>query len=176
MSDLTHLAGAVVWLTGVPASGKTTLAQALVESLRAQGVAVLWLDSDALRTVLTPEPTYSPEERDWFYEVIGALAALGAQGGAAVVVSATGVKRAWREAARARVDRFYEIEVTADEDILRARDPKGLYARADKGEISDLPGVGVPYEPSTPDEAFVIDTTGRRPDQSEDALFSHLAR
>lgn len=152
--------GAVVWLVGRPATGKTCVAQHLGPRLRAQGDAVLALDSDALRTVLTPEPTYRSEERDWFYGVLGHLAKLGAEGGAIAVVSATAPRRRYRDAVRQAVTSFFEVHLTCPEAELRARDPKGLYRRAALGEISNLPGLDAPFEaPEHPELAFDTSVT-----------------
>lgn len=138
---------AVLWLTGIPAAGKSSVAAEVVAALRARGQAAVWLDSDDLRPVLTPEPTYAEAERDRFYGALGHLAALVAEGGAVAVVSATAPRRAHRDGARRRVERFLELWVRCPTELARQRDPKGLYAKADRGEITTLPGLGVPYEP-----------------------------
>jgi adenylylsulfate kinase len=138
--------GTLIYLTGIPASGKTTIAGHLVDRLRGLGVVTMWLDSDELRQILTPTPTYSTEERDSFYSAMASIAGLAVDGGACVVVSATAPRQAHRDAARRCVDRCLEAWVRCDEEVARRRDPKGLYERADRGEIERLPGVGVPYE------------------------------
>lgn len=140
-------AGAVIWITGLPSSGKSTLAEALLPRLRASGRSVLWLDSDDLRRVLTPAPTYSAAERDWFYGAIAAIAARAAQGGVTVLISATAPLRKYRDHARSSVDRFLEVYLACDRELLLARDPKGLYRRSAAGEIANLPGAGATYEP-----------------------------
>lgn len=150
--------GAVVWLTGIPASGKTTIARRLVELLAERGRATLWLDSDDLRAVLTPEATYTREERDRFYAALAHLAALGAEGGSVAVVSATAPRRAHRDAARDRAEPFVEAWVRCKAEVARRRDPKGLYERADRGEITTLPGAGAPYEePASPEVVLEAD-------------------
>lgn len=154
--------GAVIWLTGVPRSGKSTVARALVDALQARGNATLWLDSDDLRAVLTPNASYSDADRDAFYASVVHLAWLGADGGATVVVSATATKRAYREAVRNRVSRMIEVWVRADSSTLRARDHAGIYRDADAGAITNLPGAGAMYEePTNPD--LVLDTPGMEP-------------
>ncbi|MCK6544528.1 adenylyl-sulfate kinase [Myxococcota bacterium] len=149
--------GAVVWLTGRPGAGKTTIAERVVAELARRGTAHLWLDSDVLRAVLTPAATYDDADRDGFYRALGVIAALAARGGVVVVVSATAPKRVYRDDVRRDVARFVEVFVTASDGALRARDPKGLYARAARGEVVRLPGVGAPYEaPDRPE--VVLDT------------------
>lgn len=130
-----------VWLTGLPASGKSTIARALKSAL---GPGVALLESNELRRVLTPRPTYSPEERDAFYAAIVHVAGLLVDHGVPVIIDATGHRRAYRDAARRRIGRFLEVFVDCPVDVCAARDPKGLYHGA---AAARLPGVGVPYEP-----------------------------
>lgn len=160
---------AVIWLTGRPASGKTTIARNLWGALQARDIPVLWLDSDDLRPFLTPNATYSTDERDSFYAALGHLAARAAYGGAWVVVSATASLRSHRDAVRARVPRFIEVWVDCPEAVLRARDPKGLYAAADRGELTRLPGIGTPYEPPTSPELH-LDTSVLQPREATDRI------
>jgi adenylylsulfate kinase len=147
--------GFAIWLTGLPSSGKTTLAHALSRLLSERGVAVQVLDSDDLRRRLTPNPTYSSEERDWFYNVVTFLAGLLTDNGINVLIAATASRRAYRQAARARIGRFAEVYVDCSPEVCRARDPKGLWKRADEGEITTLPGAGVPYDPPQSPEVHV---------------------
>lgn len=147
--------GLVLWLTGPPATGKTTLAKGLLERFHEEGIITLWLDSDDLRTAFTPHPTYSPEERDIFYGSIAHVAQRAAEGGVTVVISATASKRSYREQARQAVQRFVEVELEASPEALRQRDIKGLYQMADSGQISGLPGVGTSYESAVSPELFL---------------------
>ena len=147
--------GFAIWLTGLPSSGKTTLAHALSDVLLEQGVRVQVLDSDELRRRLTPNPTYSPEERDWFYDVITFLAELLTDNGVNVLIAATASRRAYRQAARARIGRFAEVYVHCSPEVCRMRDPKGLWKRAGKGQITGLPGLGTAYEPPESPEVRV---------------------
>ncbi len=149
--------GWALWLTGLPASGKTTLAGALRQQLADLGVEAIILNSDEVRGVLTPNPTYKDEERDRFYMDLVDLARVLTCQGANVIIAATGSRRDYREAARKHLSPFAEVWVRCPIDVCRARDPKGLYARADAGEIDSLPGVSVPYEP--PEKpAVIVDT------------------
>ncbi len=153
--------GFVVWLTGLPSSGKTTLAHALACLLDGQGIDVAVLDSDEMRRRLTPHPTYSAEERDGFYRTLAVLAELLATHGVNVLIAATASRRDHRRAARERIARFAEVYVDCPPDVCRARDPKGLWRQAERDEITNLPGAGAPYEaPETPE---VRVDTSRRP-------------
>jgi len=138
-------AGAVVWLTGLPASGKSTLAGHLVDRLRGRGREPILLDGDEVRAALVPTPGYDPVGRDGFYRSLGNLAGLLAGQGAVVVVAATAHRRVWRDAARARAPHFVEVHVATAADECARRDPKRLYARPDAR--ADLPGAGTAYEP-----------------------------
>ncbi len=143
--------GFVLFFTGLPASGKTSLARALAALLAERGAQVHILDSDELRPLLTPEPKYSPEERRWFYEVMGFLAGMLSEHGVNVLIAASAPRREHRQSTERRVGRFGEVFVDCPEEICRARDPKGLWKRSDAGEITNLPGAGAPYQaPRTP--------------------------
>jgi adenylylsulfate kinase len=136
----------VVWLTGLPASGKSTLAVALRERLGELGVASLLLDSDALRAALHPTPGYDEAGRRDFYGTLADLAALVEAQGLVAVVAATAHLREFRAYGRERARRFIEVYVRCDAAVCAARDPKGLYAASRGGELQHLPGLGVVYE------------------------------
>jgi adenylylsulfate kinase len=137
------MSGMVVWFTGLPASGKTTLARRLRDRL--PGASVM-LDSDELREVLDTDQ-YGTHDRDAFYRVLGRLAAMLARQGHRVLVAATASRRDHREHARAGAPRFLEVYVRTPVDECERRDIKGLYARARAGDAPTLPGIGAPYEP-----------------------------
>jgi adenylylsulfate kinase len=132
------MTGVVVWVTGLPSSGKTTLAA------RAQGrlPGSILLDSDEVRAAIAPGLGYAPEERDRFYAALARLAGLLARQGQTVLVAATAHRRAYRDDARAAAPRFVEVFVDVDREVCVQRDAKGLYAR----RPPDLPGAGVEYE------------------------------
>jgi len=141
------MSGAVVWLTGLPSSGKSTLAARLVSRLRAAGRASAILDGDEVRAALVPRPGYTAPERDAFYATLAGLAALLARQGLVAVVPATAHRRAWRRRARDLAPRFVEVHVDVNAEECRRRDAKGLYAKAALGGARDLPGAGAEYEP-----------------------------
>ncbi len=160
--------GAVVWITGLPSSGKTTLADGIVSAMRARGLPVVWLDSDELRAVMTPDATYSDHERDVFYRSLGYFAKLVSDGGALAVVSATAMKRRYRDQVRDMVPRFAEVWLHCDAHELLRRDSKGLYRGADRGELHNVPGIDAAYEP--PDNAeLVLDSHAHSPAELVDA-------
>lgn len=168
-----QMAAAVIWITGPPSSGKTTLARLLIQELREQGLASLWLDSDDLRGALTPSADYSEKGRAAFYAALSHVARLGAEGGVWVVISATGSRRRFRRDLRAAVPRFVEVWLRCDDAVLRKRDVKGLYRRAEAGEIAHLPGHGAEYEP--PERAeIVLDSDVSSPARMLEAVLVHL--
>lgn len=147
--------GFAVWITGLPASGKSTIAGALVRELSSRGVNAAVLESDALRRVLTPRPTYTEEERDVFYGAMIFMGRLLAGHGVAVIFDATGHRRAYRDRARQQIVRFVEVYVDCPLDVCAARDPKGIYRRAREGAAITVPGMQVAYEPPEKPEVVV---------------------
>jgi len=146
------MSGAVVWLTGLPSSGKSTLAARLLAQLVAAGRPAALLDGDEVRDALVPRPGYAPAERDSFYATLARLAALLARQGLVVLVAATANRRAHRAQARSLAPRFLEVYLDVPTDECRRRDAKGLYARAAQGKTRDLPGADAAYEvPESPD-------------------------
>jgi adenylylsulfate kinase len=139
--------GAVAWFTGLPSSGKSTLAGLVRARLAAAGAPVVLLDGDQVRRALVPAPGYAPAERDAFYETLARLAALLASQGMVVLVAATAHRRVHRERARALTPRFVEVHVATPADDCQARDVKGLWSAARAGAAPHLPGSGVAYEP-----------------------------
>lgn len=154
--------GFALWFTGLPASGKSSVAKRTAEALARHDLPVQVLDSDDLRSVLTPTPTYDESERQWFYGVMVFLGRLLVKHGVNVLFAATAHKRAYRSHARDQINRFAEIYVQCAPETCSRRDPKGLYAKARQGQIDDFPGVQLAYEP--PDQPdLVVDTERHDP-------------
>jgi len=124
------LSGAVVWVTGLPASGKSTFARLLRDRLRARGVQAALLDGDAVRAALVPSPGYDAAGRAAFYETLGNLAVALCEDGTVAIVAATAHRRAFRDRVRERAPRFVEVLIDVPADVCAARDPKGLWATA----------------------------------------------
>lgn len=141
--------GLVVWLTGLPRAGKSTLANSVRARLVARGLPSVILDGDEVRKALSPSPGYDRESRDDFYTTLGRLAALIARQRVIVLVPATAHRRAYRDAARELAPAFVEVHVATPLADCVHRDPAGLYASS---AHAALPGVGVEYEaPRAPD-------------------------
>ena len=110
------------------------------------------LESDALRQILTPHPTYSDEERQTFYGAMASIGSLLVRCGVPVIFDATANRRSYRAAARVAIDRFVEVYVDTPLPVCLSRDPKGIYASADAGTATAVPGVQASYEqPERPD-------------------------
>jgi adenylylsulfate kinase len=141
-----------VWITGLPASGKSTISRAVVRELAARGVDVAVLESDALRQVLTPHPTYDEQERETFYRSMAFIGSLLVRHGVPVVFDATANRRVYRAAARNAIEQFVEVHVDCPLEACVGRDPKGIYRKAQTGEASTVPGMQASYErPEHPD-------------------------
>lgn len=152
--------GFAVWLTGLPASGKSAIARALLQQLQARGIDCAVLESDALRALITPRPKYDAAERDLFYAAMTHLGEFLVQRGVPVVFDATANRRSYRDAARSRIARFAEVFVNCPLEVCEARDPKGLYRRAREAIVSTLPGAQASYEaPLQPDLELHSDRT-----------------
>jgi adenylylsulfate kinase len=157
--------GSGIWITGLPASGKSSLASELALRLRDRGLPVVVLESDTLRKVLTPLPNYSEEERDRFYRMLAGIGDIITRSGVTVIFDATANLRAYRDNARSLIPRFIEVFIDCPLEVCRARDPKGIYARAASGAPGTVPGIQAPYEPPLRPEV-VLDC---RADSSEGA-------
>jgi adenylyl-sulfate kinase len=144
-------AGATVWLTGIPAAGKTTLGAALEKELSNLGVPACVLDGDVLRRGLSSDLGLSPGDRAEQSRRAGHVAALIAGAGVVAIVALVSPfsedRRRAREAHLEMGLPFLEVWVDTPLEVCERRDPKGLYARARAGELRGLTGVDAPYEP-----------------------------
>ncbi|HEX2691031.1 MAG TPA: adenylyl-sulfate kinase [Kofleriaceae bacterium] len=165
---MTAQRGVVVWFTGLPASGKSTLAT----RVRARIGDCIVLDSDAVRDVLGAGD-YTRTDRDAFYRTLVQLADLFARQGFVVLVAATAPRRAYRDAARALVPGFVEVHVQTAREICERRDIKGLYARARAGDAPTLPGMGELYEPPLSPEVVA---TGGEDDAAVMAIVQRIVQ
>ena len=156
--------GATVWMTGLPASGKSTVAAAVEARLVGEGRPAYVLDGDNLRHGLNGDLGFSADDRAENVRRTAEVAALLADAGVVVLVALVSPYRADRAAARAVHERlelpFLEVHVATSLEECERRDPKGLYARARAGELTHLTGVDDPYEPPQSPEVTV---TGDEP-------------
>ncbi|MBI5739171.1 MAG: adenylyl-sulfate kinase [Nitrospirae bacterium] len=150
----------VIWITGLPGSGKSTVASALKDKIPHAEI----LRMDDLRRVVTPEPTYSEEEREHLYRSLVYMAKTLYELGHTVIIDATGNRKSWRELARNLVPDFFEIHLKCPLEVCMEREssrtdthgaPKDIYKKGKAG--APVPGMQVPYEETERPE-LVIDT------------------
>ena len=137
---------AVLWFTGLSGSGKSTIAERVQQELKRRGVEVEYIDGDALRSVF-PNTGFTRAERDEHLRRTGYMASRLAAHGVTVVASFVSPYRDSRDFIRGLCRRFIEVYVATPLEECERRDPKGLYARARRGEIRNFTGIDDPYEP-----------------------------
>ncbi len=146
--------GVVIWFTGVPASGKSTIASAVEERLSSRGLPVENLDADEVRANLSPNLGYTAEARDENTKRLAWMSQMLSKHGINVIVAAVSPLRSHRDRAREWCPKFVEVFVDCPLEVCQQRDPKGLYARANSGEVSDIAGMHMPYEAPTAPEVY----------------------
>jgi adenylyl-sulfate kinase len=147
--------GFVVWFTGLPSSGKSTLARMLQSELDEAGFAVEVLDGDEIRQRLTKGLGFSKEDRDENIRRISYVAKRITNVGGVAITAAISPFREARERARAEIGNFVEVHVDCPLHVCMQRDVKGLYAKAIRGEIGNFTGISDPYEPPVQPEVVV---------------------
>ncbi len=174
--------GWVVWVTGLPGSGKSVIGRALQKKLLESNVRSQILSSDEFREYLTPKPRYSQDERDILYSSLGFVARLLARNGVNVIIDATGNLRKYREDCRAPVHKFAEVYVKCAPDICLKREktridtmhaPRAIYEKAMTGKAPTVPGLGAPYEePLNPE--VVVESDKANPDKCAEEIMAKL--
>jgi adenylyl-sulfate kinase len=168
--------GFVVWFTGLSGAGKTTIANVVEPEVERRGRVVDHLDGDIVRTHLSKGLGFSKEDRDTNIARIAWVASRIARAGGAVIVSAISPYEEARRHARQLIEphaQFIEVHVATPLEVCARRDPKGLYAAAFAGEISEFTGVSAPYEePVNPE--LRLDTTDQTPVESATAVLDVL--
>ena len=170
--------GATIWLTGLPSAGKSTVANALAERLRAEGHRVEILDGDVVRTNLSAGLGFSREDRDIQVRRVGFVAELLARNGVKVLAALVSPYAATRDEVRkaheAAGTAYLEIHVATPLDVCADRDVKGWYAKQRSGEMTGLTGVDDPYEAPTAAEV-TLPTHEQSLDESVAAVLTALA-
>jgi len=166
--------GFVLWFTGLPASGKTTIASIVKGELKSLGWRVELLDGDELRKKLDPEIGFSPEDRAIHIRRVAYVSELLARNGVAVLVCLVSPYIHVRAAARKMIgDKFIMVYVKCSLETCIKRDTKGLYKRALAGEIPNMTGIGDPYEePLNPE--VVIDTEKNTAEENASIVLAKL--
>jgi len=175
--QLLNQKGVVVWLTGLSAAGKSTIACGLEHALLKRGRFVYRLDGDNVRMGLCKNLGFSAEDRAENIRRIGEVAKLFVDAGCIVIAAFISPYRKDRDAARALVasDEFIEIFVDVSIETAEKRDAKGLYKKARAGLVKDFTGINDPYEAPLKPE-LVIDTNHVAPDAAVNRILKHLER
>jgi len=135
-------------------------------------LSLVVLESDVMRTILTPHATYEDSEREWFYRALASIGSVITQNGVNVIFDATANKRTYRERARALIPRFVEVYIQCPLDVCMERDPKGIYRNAIAGNAATVPGLQIAYEP--PDSAELILDCRRSAGENADMVVEAL--
>lgn len=168
--------GAVVWLTGLPGAGKSTLARALERRLFGKGGSPILLDGDTLRAGLNGDLGFSPQDRRENIRRLAEVATHLARNGHIAIVAAVSPARDDRAAARRIADAaFREVHVSTPAEVCESRDPKGHYAKARAGTLKSFTGIGNDYQPPTEAE-LVLDTSTRTVGEATEEIERMLAR
>ena len=176
-AEITGGTGATVWLTGLSASGKSTIAHAVEAALIANGRAAYTLDGDNVRHGLNADLGFTPEDRTENVRRVGEVARLMADAGLVAFAPLISPYQASREKVRAAHETagipFFLVHVSTPLEVCAERDPKGLYKMAQRGEIEDFTGISAPYEePQNPD--LRIDASAVSPEDAVAAILSLL--
>ena len=168
--------GFTLWFTGLSGAGKSTLSQAVGDELRRRGRTVERLDGDEVRQRLSRGLGFSKEDRDENIRRIGFVARLLSRSGAVAIAAAISPYRDVRDEIRREHDApFVEVFVDCPIDTLVKRDPKGLYAKALRGDIPNFSGISDPYEPPVSAE-ITVRTDRETVDASRDAILRWLEK
>lgn len=151
--------GAVVWFTGLPSSGKSTIARVLYERLLGRGLPVELLDGSEVRESLSRGLGFSREDREAHVRRIGYVAKLLSRNGVIAICAAVSPYRSTRDEVRRNTTNFVEVFVDCPVEVAEQRDAEGWYARARRGEVPEFTGVNAPYELPLAPEVHVRSNT-----------------
>ncbi len=167
--------GVTVWFTGLPCSGKTTIADKLAEKLRERDLKVERLDGDIVREGLTRDLGFSKEDRDMNIERVTFVAKLLTRNDVIVLATFVSPYIARRQKTREEIREFIEVYVKASVEACIERDVKGMYKKALAGEIKNFTGVDDPYEaPSDPE--IIVDTEKESLNESVEKVLKYLEK
>ena len=167
--------GVTVWFTGLPCSGKTTIADKLAVILKEKGRKVERLDGDIVRKGLTRDLGFSKEDRDKNIERVTFVAKLLTRNDVIVLATFISPYIARRQLSREEIGEYIEVYVKASVDECIKRDVKGMYKKALAGEIKDFTGIDDPYEePVNPE--ILVDTESESVDKSVEKVLRYLEK
>lgn len=167
--------GVTVWFTGLPSSGKTTIADKLAEKLRERNLKVERLDGDIVREGLTRDLGFSKEDRDRNIERVTFVAKLLTRNDVIVLATFVSPYIVRRQKTREEIEEFIEVYVKASVEACIERDVKGMYKKALAGEIKNFTGVDDPYE-VPPDPEIIVDTEKESVNESVEKVLKYLEK
>lgn len=147
--------GATLWFTGIPSSGKSTIAREVFQRLLDRGLPVELLDGAEVRESLSRGLSFSKEDREEHIRRMGYVAKLLSRNGVVAICCAVSPYRATRDEVRRNTTHFVEVFVDCPIEVAEQRDEDGWYARARRGEVEDFTGVNSPYEAPTAPEVHI---------------------
>ena len=162
-----------IWFTGLSGAGKSTLSSLTYYEIRRRGLEAELLDGDLIRSNFTQELGFSKRDRDINVRRIGFVSHLLNKHNVVCVVAAIAPYAAMRDANRKLIESYHEVHVHCGLEVLKERDPKGLYARALAGDIPNFTGISDPYEPPAHPEVRV-ETHRQTEEQSFALILGHL--
>jgi adenylylsulfate kinase len=168
--------GLVIWITGIPASGKTTTARVLRDQLRRRGLKVEILDGDEIRENMSPELGFSKEDRELNAKRVTYISRLLSRNGITTIVALVSPFKSTRENARRVIgNHFVEVWARCSVEACSKRDVKGIYKRAFEGSLTNLTGVQESYEAPESSEV-VIDTEFQSPEECVQKIMVSLVK
>ena len=171
----TDMAGFTVWLTGMPCSGKSTLGQLMQGALTDRGLRVDLLDGDEVKRRLSKGLGFSKEDRDENIRRISYVASIVTRHSGVAITCAKSPYRAVRDEARREIGRFIEVYVKCPLEVCIRRDVKGMYKKAQAGEIANFTGISDPYEEPLGSEV-IVETEIETPGDSLHKILSTIER
>ncbi len=181
----------LIWLTGLPGSGKSTIAHELLKIFKENGISIRYLRLDEIRKLITPHPTYNEHEREIVYRAYVVIAKFLYDEGLNIIMDATAHRRRWREFCRSLIPKFIEVyikcpieiciqrESEREQDIVRKRIYLDALERLKSGErklgLGEVPGIDVPYEePLNPE--IIIESDKIQPSEAASLIFNKLIK
>jgi adenylylsulfate kinase len=162
-----------LWLTGISASGKTTLSQRIYDHLKSRGLKVELLDGDLIRAAFNQDLGFTRRDRDIQVHRLGFISHLLNKNEVIAIVGAISPYAATRAKNRQLIDHYIEVFCTCPLEVAKCRDPKGLYAKALAGKILNFTGISDPYEaPEAPE--IIVNTDIESIDESTAKILAYL--
>lgn len=173
----------MIWITGLPGSGKSVRALALKSLLEKNDINVQLLRSDEVRKVVTPAPKYTEEEREIFYRALAYIGKLLVDNGKNIIIDATANKKEWRDLARQLIKNFAEVYLKCPIEVCIEREgsrkdifaPKDIYKKGFTGKSKTVPGINVEYEESKNPE-IIIESDKIDPERSAEIIFEKICK